>query len=243
MSMETEVNLDIAEDSDIQVDARDFAPVAHRRASAVGILERTVVLSLPARRLKPTWMSRNGEVSVISVIDSFRDHLLSGTGWFFSEDILDDEKLVLDLFAGLEATIAGPEYDDAESGVRQRCNEAYKVLYKAKMKKDVPPVAPAPKVTTHFNSLLSEQGDVLDIGWKQEGNCLGIDPDFFFPERGASTKEPREVCKGCVVRTDCLEYALASGEKFGIWGGKSERERRRIRKKRNETKKAAETKN
>ncbi len=69
-------------------------------------------------------------------------------------------------------------------------------------------------------------------GWQDFANCLGVDPDLFFPERGASTREAKEVCKGCVVREDCLEYALSNGEKFGIWGGLSERERRRIRRQR-----------
>ncbi|MEM9036962.1 MAG: WhiB family transcriptional regulator [Actinomycetota bacterium] len=69
-------------------------------------------------------------------------------------------------------------------------------------------------------------------GWWEQANCLGVDPDLFFPERGASTREAKEVCRGCVVREDCLEYALAKGEKFGIWGGMSERERRRIRRER-----------
>ncbi|MGB6057790.1 MAG: WhiB family transcriptional regulator [Microthrixaceae bacterium] len=68
--------------------------------------------------------------------------------------------------------------------------------------------------------------------WQSLANCLGVDPDLFFPERGASTKEAKGVCQGCVVREDCLEYALANGEKFGIWGGLSERERRRIRRQR-----------
>ena len=68
--------------------------------------------------------------------------------------------------------------------------------------------------------------------WQDAANCLGVDPDLFFPERGASTREAKEVCRGCVVREDCLEYALANGEKFGIWGGMSERERRRIRRQR-----------
>jgi WhiB family transcriptional regulator, redox-sensing transcriptional regulator len=66
--------------------------------------------------------------------------------------------------------------------------------------------------------------------WQDSANCLGVDPDLFFPERGASTREAKEVCRGCIVRVDCLEYALANGEKFGIWGGMSERERRRIRR-------------
>ncbi len=73
---------------------------------------------------------------------------------------------------------------------------------------------------------------MIDTSWQAYANCLGVDPDLFFPERGASTREAKEVCRGCVVKDDCLEYALASGEKFGIWGGMSERERRRIRRQR-----------
>ncbi|MCB1249136.1 MAG: WhiB family transcriptional regulator [Acidimicrobiales bacterium] len=71
-----------------------------------------------------------------------------------------------------------------------------------------------------------------DKSWQNYANCLGVDPDLFFPERGASTREAKEVCRGCVVREDCLEYALSNSEKFGIWGGMSERERRRIRRQR-----------
>ena len=74
--------------------------------------------------------------------------------------------------------------------------------------------------------------DAPDMSWYELGDCQGVDTDLFFPERGASTKEAKEVCRGCVVREDCLEYALANGEKFGIWGGMSERERRRIRRQR-----------
>ncbi len=68
--------------------------------------------------------------------------------------------------------------------------------------------------------------------WQGRANCMGVDPELFFPERGASTREAKEVCRGCVVQQDCLEYALTNGEKFGIWGGLSERERRRIRRSR-----------
>jgi WhiB family redox-sensing transcriptional regulator len=69
-----------------------------------------------------------------------------------------------------------------------------------------------------------------DRSWQDNANCLGVDPDLFFPERGASTREAKEVCRACIVRVECLEYALMNGEKFGIWGGMSERERRRIRR-------------
>ena len=71
-----------------------------------------------------------------------------------------------------------------------------------------------------------------DRSWQRRANCMGVDPDLFFPERGASTREAKEVCRGCVVREECLEYAITHSEKFGIWGGLSERERRRIRRRR-----------
>ncbi|MGZ4712361.1 MAG: WhiB family transcriptional regulator [Acidimicrobiia bacterium] len=75
--------------------------------------------------------------------------------------------------------------------------------------------------------------------WQERANCLGVDPDLFFPERGASTREAKGVCAGCEVRLDCLEYALCNGEKFGIWGGLSERERRRLRRQRALARRAA----
>ncbi len=74
--------------------------------------------------------------------------------------------------------------------------------------------------------------ETAEKSWQDLANCLGVDPDLFFPERGASTREAKDVCRGCVVREDCLEFALRNGEKFGIWGGMSERERRRIRRQR-----------
>src|SRR5690606_4113979 len=50
--------------------------------------------------------------------------------------------------------------------------------------------------------------DPEDRSWQDYANCLGVDPDLFFPERGASTREAKEVCRGCVVREECLEFAL-----------------------------------
>jgi WhiB family transcriptional regulator, redox-sensing transcriptional regulator len=87
------------------------------------------------------------------------------------------------------------------------------------------PPAPMPIFTT----VLSRDAN---RSWQNRANCLGVDPELFFPERGASTREAKEVCRGCEVRGDCLEYALANGEKFGIWGGLSERERRKVRRSR-----------
>jgi len=71
-----------------------------------------------------------------------------------------------------------------------------------------------------------------DVPWQRYGRCRGIDPDLFYPERGESTKEAKAVCRQCAVREDCLEYALANSERFGIWGMASERERRKMRRER-----------
>jgi WhiB family redox-sensing transcriptional regulator len=68
-----------------------------------------------------------------------------------------------------------------------------------------------------------------DRAWQNYANCQGVDPDLFFPARGDSTAEAKAVCAGCTVRADCLEYALETVQRFGIWGGTAERERRRIR--------------
>ena len=67
------------------------------------------------------------------------------------------------------------------------------------------------------------------MSWQDLAACRDIDPSLFFPERGEDTWQAKLVCYRCPVREDCLEYALDHGEKFGIWGGKSERERRAIR--------------
>jgi WhiB family redox-sensing transcriptional regulator len=67
--------------------------------------------------------------------------------------------------------------------------------------------------------------------WYDQAACLdGVDADAFFPDRGGSTRTARRVCASCPVKTDCLDYALANDERFGVWGGLSERERRRLKR-------------
>jgi len=73
---------------------------------------------------------------------------------------------------------------------------------------------------------------VDDLAWQDYSNCRGADADLFFPERGASTRKAKAICNACQVKAECLEFAIQQSEKFGIWGGLSERERRRIRKER-----------
>ena len=67
-----------------------------------------------------------------------------------------------------------------------------------------------------------------DLDWQDEALCKESDPEAFFPEKGGSTKQAKTVCKRCPVTEKCLQYALDNDERHGIWGGKSERERRII---------------
>jgi WhiB family redox-sensing transcriptional regulator len=69
-----------------------------------------------------------------------------------------------------------------------------------------------------------------DQEWQDRALCAETDPEAFFPEKGGSTREAKRICQGCEVRSQCLEYALAHDERFGIWGGLSERERRRLKR-------------
>jgi WhiB family redox-sensing transcriptional regulator len=66
--------------------------------------------------------------------------------------------------------------------------------------------------------------------WQEQALCAETDPEAFFPEKGGSTREAKKICTGCEVKAQCLEYALSNDERFGIWGGLSERERRRLRR-------------
>jgi WhiB family transcriptional regulator, redox-sensing transcriptional regulator len=82
--------------------------------------------------------------------------------------------------------------------------------------------------------MLDDLRDALELGgdlaWQDGANCSGANADLFFPERGASTRTAKAICRECQVRLECLEFAITTGEKFGIWGGMSERERRKVRR-------------
>jgi WhiB family redox-sensing transcriptional regulator len=71
----------------------------------------------------------------------------------------------------------------------------------------------------------------MDWEWRSQANCLGIETNLFFPDRGSEMiQQAKAVCHSCVVREQCLQFALVNSERFGIWGGTSERERKRIRR-------------
>lgn len=69
-----------------------------------------------------------------------------------------------------------------------------------------------------------------DTSWMRFANCADLHPDLMFPRRGEDALPAKRVCAGCTVRDACLDYALTNGERYGIWGGMSERERRRLRR-------------
>jgi len=66
--------------------------------------------------------------------------------------------------------------------------------------------------------------------WMGDAVCAQTDPELFFPDKGASTLPARRVCMGCIVRSECLDYSLKTGQRFGVWGGKSERQRRSMKR-------------
>jgi WhiB family redox-sensing transcriptional regulator len=77
--------------------------------------------------------------------------------------------------------------------------------------------------------------------WQAVGACRGIDPAVFFPDEGdaSSAASAKAICATCPVRTECLEAALVRREKFGVWGGASEAERRRMIRQRRALRRAA----
>ena len=96
----------------------------------------------------------------------------------------------------------------------------------------VGPAGPAQAPKAGLRDVLSELAMVTEDEqeWQERALCAQTDPEAFFPEKGGSTREAKQICNSCEVRGECLEYALGHDERFGIWGGLSERERRRLKR-------------
>ena len=74
----------------------------------------------------------------------------------------------------------------------------------------------------------------LPASWTREATCATADPDLFFPEDSRSpVTEAKDICAGCPVRPECLQYSLDAAEEFGVWGGLTEKERRNLLRSRN----------
>jgi len=72
----------------------------------------------------------------------------------------------------------------------------------------------------------------MENAWEKQGACRGLDPEIFYPASEEEADAAKSVCAECHVRQACLEHALGHRERDGIWGGATERERRRIQRQR-----------
>ncbi|MEV5430459.1 WhiB family transcriptional regulator [Streptomyces sp. NPDC052701] len=84
---------------------------------------------------------------------------------------------------------------------------------------------PGTLLTMHIDTITTSGPD-----WQQEALCAQTGADFFFPEPGSSVREAKRICGMCPIRSACLEYALDNDERFGVWGGLSEKERLALRR-------------
>ena len=113
---------------------------------------------------------------------------------------------------------------------------------------DIVPIDPSARSQEQKREMLDRQRSHLDPvaptapqdddpnpkTWKDKANCYGSDTGVFYPSNDASVDVPKRVCGDCPVKVECLEFALSNNEVFGVWGGTSERERRRIKRSRRE---------
>jgi WhiB family redox-sensing transcriptional regulator len=72
----------------------------------------------------------------------------------------------------------------------------------------------------------------MSTDWMARGKCREMDPAFFFPSDGLGVQEAQRICAECPVTEECLQYALDNRIDHGVWGGRSERERRRLQRRR-----------
>lgn len=79
-------------------------------------------------------------------------------------------------------------------------------------------------------SMLETQPQPFAEDWYSRALCPETDPEAFYPEKGGSTAEAKKICRGCPVKDQCLQWALDHDERFGVWGGLSDRERRRLKR-------------
>ena len=76
----------------------------------------------------------------------------------------------------------------------------------------------------------------MNLAWRQQARCRGVDPATFYPVSDEDEAlEAKDICAACPVREPCLEYAITAREKQGVWGGYTEKERRRLIRQRRKT--------
>lgn len=88
----------------------------------------------------------------------------------------------------------------------------------------------------HFQAVAMLEADIEldpDTPWRERALCAQTDPEAFFPENGGSSRAAKRICAACDVRLECLEEALENDERYGVFGGLSQEERRRLKRRRN----------
>lgn len=86
-----------------------------------------------------------------------------------------------------------------------------------------------------YGRLLGGNVSLHELEWRMLGACRGLDATLFYPDNDDDAEIAKQICEGCGVRKACLDHALNSREKVGVWGGATERERRRLLRQRRRT--------
>ena len=81
---------------------------------------------------------------------------------------------------------------------------------------------------TATDRVLAALTEAAETAWQEQAVCAQSDPEIFFPEKGGATSAAKALCHSCPVKAECLDFALKNDERFGVWGGLSERERRKL---------------
>ncbi|MDB5163273.1 MAG: Transcription factor WhiB [Candidatus Saccharibacteria bacterium] len=84
-------------------------------------------------------------------------------------------------------------------------------------------------VNSEFSNNGSQSASTEQIPWDKDALCGQTSPEAFFPEKGTSNRDAKKICGQCEVARECLDYALENDERFGVLGGMSERERRKLK--------------
>lgn len=114
-----------------------------------------------------------------------------------------------------------PRYTAEEIHDRMARVSLAQAMQRGEIPQTVQPIAPQEQAS---------EPEVDSDDWETRAECKRTDPEAFFPEKGGSTSEAKKVCLRCDVQAICLEHALANDIQFGVWGGLSERERRKLKK-------------
>lgn len=131
----------------------------------------------------------------------------------------------------LAAMIAAGQTIDAIADIYQRHPGTLRVRltlagYSATTGRPVRP--PSPRRDNDTQEHPDDTGVLEAPPWADDALCAQTDPEAFYPEQGGSSRDAKRVCLACPLRDDCLTYALAHGERHGIWGGLTAHERRRL---------------